>query len=283
VRINYETPVSDVRELGDRDLVIGSDGAHSVVRRADPDGFGSTFRTLTNRVAWYGTSRHFPYPLLSFKSNARGNFVGVGYAYSEHAGTFVAECDRTAWGPGGLGSMTDGERTAFAESLFRDELDGHALVSNRSVWRTLPVVRNARWSVGNHVLIGDALQSAHPSIGSGTRIAMEDAIDLARAVARFAPDVAAIVQHFEADRRPARQKLLDAMDRSIDWYEELGDHVRAPDAPSLVFDYLTRTGRITEARLQASFPRFLDRYRPQWNAYQSARANVPELVTTELR
>ena len=272
VRVHDATPVSDVRQLAQYDIVVGADGAHSVVRLAAPEQFGSTFRALTNRVAWYGTKLHFAYPLLSFKSNARGNFVGVGYPYSERAGTFVAECDQTAWGQGGVGSMTDGERTALAESIFREELEGQALISNRSVWRRLPMVRNARWSVGNHVLIGDALQSAHPSIGSGTRIAMEDAIVLARSIARYAPDVPAILHHFEQERRPGRQKLLDAMDLSIDWYEDLGNRVAAPDAPALVFDYLTRTGRITESRLREGFPRFMQRYEQQWNAFQAARA-----------
>ncbi len=271
VRVRYGTPVSDVRRLADYDIVVGADGAHSVVRQAAAEQFGSTFRTLTNRVAWYGTKLHFPYPLLSFKSTDRGHFVGVGYPYSERAGTFVAECDRTAWEVGGVGSMTDGERTALAESIFREELEGHALISNRSVWRRLPVVRNARWSVGNHVLIGDALQSAHPSIGSGTRIAMEDAIVLARSIARGAPNVPEILHDFEETRRPGRQKLIDAMDLSIDWYEDLSNRVAAVDAPALVFDYLTRTGRITESRLRASFPRFMQRYEPQWNAFQAAR------------
>jgi 2-polyprenyl-6-methoxyphenol hydroxylase-like FAD-dependent oxidoreductase len=122
------------------------------------------------------------------------------------------------------------------------------------------------------VLIGDALQSAHPSIGSGTRIAMEDAIVLARAVASEAPNVAEVLRAFEAERRPARQKLLDAMERSIDWYENVGEHASATDSVGLVFDYMTRTGRITEDRLRSSFPRFMQRYEPEWNAFQASRA-----------
>jgi 2-polyprenyl-6-methoxyphenol hydroxylase-like FAD-dependent oxidoreductase len=274
VRVQYETPLHDVAALNDWDLIVGADGAHSIVRRADEAEFGSTFRTLTNRIAWYGTKRHFTSPVLAFKSNARGHFVGVGYPYSESASTFVAECDRTAWETGGVGSMTDGERTALAETIFRDELGGSALISNRSLWRPIPVVRNARWSVGNRVLIGDALQSAHPSIGSGTRIAMEDAIVLARAVASGAPSIAEMLQRFEAERRPARQKLLDAMERSIDWYENVGEHASTSDSVSLVFDYMTRTGRITEERLRAGFPRFMQRYESEWRAFQADRAHA---------
>lgn len=277
VVVHYETPIGDLTQLSDWDLIVGADGAHSIVRRADEAGFGSTFRTLTNRVAWYGTKQHFASPLLSFKSNPRGHFVGVGYPYNENASTFVAECDRTAWDQGGVGSMTDGERTALAETIFRDELEGKSLISNRSLWRPIPVVRNARWSAGNRVLIGDALQSAHPSIGSGTRIAMEDAIVLARAVASDAPNVTAVLRRFEAERRPARQKLLDAMERSIDWYENVAEHASDSDSIGLVFNYMTRTGRITEDRLRTSFPRFMRRYESEWNAFQSRNARTAVL------
>jgi 2-polyprenyl-6-methoxyphenol hydroxylase-like FAD-dependent oxidoreductase len=156
--------------------------------------------------------------------------------------------------------MTDHERLTLTERIFQEELEGAALISNNSTWRALPVIRNKRWFVENVVLIGDALQSAHPSIGSGTRIAMEDAIALATAIAGYAPNVADALEAFEAARRPGRQKLLDATDKSIDWYETIGDRLDSLQPLPLVFDFLMRTGRITDARLRAEFPRFMERY-----------------------
>ena len=270
VSLRYSAHIDHLPKSSEVDLIIGADGVHSVVRRSEEAAFGTSMRTLTNRLAWYGTKQHVAYPLLAFKSNPRGHFVGVAYPYSEHDSTFVAECDATAWEAGGLGTLTEADRTSFAESLFREELGGHSLISNASAWKALPVVRNRAWSVGNCVLIGDALQSAHPSIGSGTRIAMEDAIELAAAVVRNAPNVAQALAAFEAVRRPARQKLLDATDRSIDWYESIGARIDALEPVPLVFDFLTRTGRINEERLLTSFPRFMERYADEWGAFASA-------------
>lgn len=260
VAVHYGSRIASIGDMGAAGLIVGADGVNSAVRRSLETAFGTTRRTLTNRLAWYGTKTHFAYPILSFKTTERGHFVAVAYPYSENASTFVAECDEDAWERGGVGCMTERERVAFTEALFADELTGGALISNNSAWRALPVVRNERWFTGNTVLIGDALYSAHPSIGSGTRIAIEDAIALAAALIRHAPDVTRALEAFQTERSPGRHKLLDAMDKSIAWYENIGERLDALEPVALVFDFLARTGRITHARLQAEFPRFMARY-----------------------
>jgi 2-polyprenyl-6-methoxyphenol hydroxylase-like FAD-dependent oxidoreductase len=143
--------------------------------------------------------------------------------------------------------------------VFAADLDGHPLVSNHSVWRRFPIVRNARWSVDRCVLIGDALHTAHFSIGSGTRLALEDAIALDRALAAHPGDIPAALQAFEIARRPIVDKLIAAASASGAWYERFADHMAL--APlDFAMSYLTRSGRIDLERLRQSSPRFVARY-----------------------
>lgn len=275
VVVHYGRRIGNDADLADCDLVVGADGVNSVVRGMHEAAFGTTCWYLTNRIAWYGTTRHFPYPILSFKTTPQGHFWTAAYPYTERMSTFVAECDDDAWRRSGLEQMSDEQRQAYAESLFAEELDGHRLISNKTSWRCLPVIRNQRWAVGRQVLIGDALHSAHPTIGSGTRIAMEDAIDLAAALRAAAGAVPAALEMFERMRRPGKQKLVDAAEKSFTWYEQVGAALDASEPADFVFDFMTRTGRISEQRLRQEFPRFMARYQPQWEVFkQSPRGSA---------
>lgn len=275
--IRYESRVDVLDGFADCDLVVGADGVNSAVRSAQENAFGSSCWYLTNRMAWYGTTRHFPYPILSFKNVDGAHFWCAAYPYTESMSTFVAECDADAWTRSGLSEMNDDERQRFAESVFAEELDGQRLISNKSAWRCLPVIRNQRWSVGRHVLIGDALHNAHPTIGSGTRIAMEDAIDLAEALRACKGDVPTTLEYFERVRKPVKQKLIDAAEKSFTWYEQVGDKMDALAPTPFVFDFMTRTGRISEPRLRGEFPRFMARYREDWDRFKLSAHGEPLL------
>jgi 2-polyprenyl-6-methoxyphenol hydroxylase-like FAD-dependent oxidoreductase len=170
--------------------------------------------------------------------------------------TFVVECDPRTWDRAGFASLDEAETLAYCEKLFGEALGGHRLVSNRSVWRNFPNLRNQRWSVGNTVLIGDALRTAHFSIGSGTRLAMEDAIALNKALAEeFSIEKA--LAAFEAARRPIVDKLLAAADASGAWYEGFPEHMKL--APrEFAWSYIQRSGRIDPARLRKISPKFVD-------------------------
>jgi 2-polyprenyl-6-methoxyphenol hydroxylase-like FAD-dependent oxidoreductase len=207
VRIEHlrRMEVRDVEAaVHDADLVVGADGVHSIVRRMDEAGFGTTSAPLCNRFAWYGTTKVFEHPALVFRRHGQGCFVAHYYPYSARMSTFVAECDARTWEAEGLADMSDTERLALAERLFAKELEGHRLVSNHSGWKPFQVVRNARMVSGRKVLIGDAHASAHPTIGSGTRIAMEDAISLANALLGCDGNVAAALVRHEQARAPPK-------------------------------------------------------------------------------
>lgn len=260
VRLHHGMRIDDLDAIEDADLVVGADGVNSVLRKRHEAAFGTTSWMLTNRLAWYGTEKHFPYPVMCFRRYRGGHFVGVAYPYSERMSTFVAECDAGTWTRLGLDAMSDDERRGLAEQVFAEELGGCALISNKSLWHSLSVVRSTQWSVGHRVLIGDALHSAHPSIGSGTRIAMEDAIALADALASSPADMRSALATFRLAREPAKAKLVAAAEKSFMWYESFPAKVDALDPIPFVFDFLTRTGRVDAARLNAEYPRFMKRY-----------------------
>jgi 2-polyprenyl-6-methoxyphenol hydroxylase-like FAD-dependent oxidoreductase len=155
--------------------------------------------------------------------------------------------------------MDEASAKAYLERVFADVLDGHALVSNKSVWRNFPKVRNERWHAGNAVLMGDALHTAHFSIGSGTRLAMEDAIALARAIGAHAADAGAAARAYEAARRPVLDKLTKAADASGEWYERFAEHMRLPPL-EFAMSYITRSGRVDLNRLRAVSPVFVAEY-----------------------
>src|SRR5204863_9879703 len=155
--------------------------------------------------------------------NERGNFNVHHYPHSAEMSTFVVECDAATWEQAGFAEMREEETKAYLERVYAPVLAGAPLVSNKSIWRNFPNVRNQRWFAGNVVLIGDALRTAHFSIGSGTRLAMEDAIALVNALQEHPGNAAAA---FEAARRPIVEKLVAAADASGDWYERFPEHMR---------------------------------------------------------
>lgn len=234
------------------DLVVGADGLNSVVRQLP--GFEPRIEWLTNRFVWYGTAQRFDCLTLTFRETEHGAFVAHHYRYSPQMSTFLVECDAATWTRAGLDRMSDADSRAYCERVFAEDLGGHALVSNKSLWRQFPLLRNEVWSAGNAVLIGDALRSMHFSIGSGTRLAFEDAIALDRALGE---DVPAALAAFERERRPVVEKLYAAASASSHWYEEFPARMRRFDALGLAYDYMMRSGRMSAERLRAAAPGFM--------------------------
>ena len=256
VKIDFDTALTSLDPFADCDLVVGADGVHSLVRRGRAEAFGPRIEWLTNKFVWYGTTRRFDCLTLTFRANEHGAFVAHHYRYAPDRSTFIVECDAATWHRAGFATQDDAASRAYCERLFAPDLDGHPLRSNRSQWRNFPLLTNARWSAGNVVLIGDALRTGHFSIGSGTRLAFDDAIALDRALGEADDDVAKLVAAFERERRPVVDKLVAAANSSSYWYERMADKM-ALTPIELAYDYMTRSGRMSDARLAEAAPRFM--------------------------
>ena len=258
VTARYETPIDSVDRLNDYDLIVAADGLNSIVRRAYEREFGTTVSHSTNKFAWYGTTKTFATLSQTFVTAERGTFNAHHYRYSPSMSTFLVECDAATWQAYGFDHVSIEESQIACEEIFSDTLAGHRLISNKSVWRNFPWVWNERWSFRNMVLIGDALHTAHFSIGSGTRLAIEDAIALTKALEAEA-DVAAALTRYEQERKPIVQKLVTAARTSADWYEHFPEHMKL-GLMDFTYSYITRSGRIDDARLRTMSPQFMTRY-----------------------
>jgi 2-polyprenyl-6-methoxyphenol hydroxylase-like FAD-dependent oxidoreductase len=258
VEARYEAQIACLDPFAGYDLVVAADGLNSLVRRAFEGDFGSSLSYSSNKFAWYGTTKRFETLSQTFVATDRGNFNAHHYRYAPDMSTFLVECDRVTWEAYGFADKTIDESKAICEEVFSNALDGHRLISNRSVWRNFPWIWNQRWWFKNMVLLGDALHTAHFSIGSGTRLAIEDAIALVKALEAEA-NIASALQRYQADRKPIVQKLVAAARTSADWYEHFSDHMKR-DLMDFAFSYITRSGRIDPVRLRAMSPAFMARY-----------------------
>jgi 2-polyprenyl-6-methoxyphenol hydroxylase-like FAD-dependent oxidoreductase len=258
VATHYETTVQSADQFADYDLIVAADGLNSLVRRSFEKDFDASVTHSTNKFAWYGTTKTFATLSQTFVKTGRGSFNAHHYRYSQDMSTFLIECDAATWDAYGFADKTIEESQAICEQVFADTLDGHKLISNKSVWRNFPWIWNERWSHGNMVLIGDALHSAHFSIGSGTRLAIEDAIALVKALEANA-ELASALTRYESERKPIVKKLVTAARTSADWYETFPDRMKL-DLMDFAYSYITRSGRIDDARLRAMAPQFMARY-----------------------
>src|SRR6266404_3338058 len=254
----YDTLIQSVDELRGYDLIVAADGLNSLVRRSFEQEFGASVSHSTNKFAWYGTTRRFATLSQTFVATELGTFNAHHYRYSPSMSTFLVECDAATWANYGFEHKTIEQSQAICEQVFAATLDGHRLVSNKSIWRNFPWIWNENWSSGNMVLIGDALHSAHFSIGSGTRLAIEDAIALTKALEAEAHLPAALAL-YQAERQPIVKKLVTAARTSAHWYEHFPEHMKL-DLMDFAYSYITRSGRIADARLRAMSPEFMARY-----------------------
>jgi 2-polyprenyl-6-methoxyphenol hydroxylase-like FAD-dependent oxidoreductase len=255
----YNCAVKSLDELADFDLVVGADGVNSLVRKTLADTFGASLRFLSNRFAWFGTAKRFETLTQTFVETELGAFNAHHYRYEPDKSTFIVETDAATFARAGFANMSEAESRALCERAFADALDGEPLISNNSIWRQFPIVRNERWSHGKYVLLGDALHTAHFSIGSGTRLAIEDAIALDKSLAAQPDDLRAALASYETARRPILEKLVAGANGSAEWYQRFAEHMKLP-AADFAMSYITRSGRVDIERLRKLSPRFVDWY-----------------------
>lgn len=260
VTVLHETKVDDVESLlKSHDVVVAADGAYSPTRTHYADDFGTTLDVRPNKFIWYGTPRLFDPVTLIFQETPHGVFVGHMYRYTADRSSFVAECSPETWRRAGLDRMSEDESRAYCEQVFAGYLDGQPLLTNRSLWFNCVIVRNARWSHRNLVLLGDAVRTGHPSIGAGTRLAMADSLALFESFNRNEDDVPAALADYERTRRPKSTELQEAAVLSAAWYETVESRMHL-EPVILAYDFLMRTGRVRHEDLRNRDPEFLERY-----------------------
>ncbi|MGH6989621.1 MAG: bifunctional salicylyl-CoA 5-hydroxylase/oxidoreductase, partial [Stellaceae bacterium] len=276
VDLAFETEIGDLGRWRDADLVLGADGANSSIRERYSDHFRPEIDWRPNRFTWLGTTRQFPAFTFIFKENEHGLWRVHAYRFDATYSTFIVETNDETWRRAGLDGASEDQSVAYCEHLFAAELDGHPLLKNRSIWRSFPTVRCAHWSHENVVLVGDAAHTAHFSIGSGTKLAMEDAIALAEALSAHGAMPAALAA-YEAERRPIVESTQRAAETSLHWFEETERYHRRLVPIQFAASLLTRSLRITHENLKQRDPDFIARL-DRWFAAEAANqsgVNVP--------
>ncbi|MGN6871894.1 MAG: bifunctional salicylyl-CoA 5-hydroxylase/oxidoreductase [Solirubrobacteraceae bacterium] len=259
--IRFETEAPPVNELGWADLIVGADGASSAVRTAMARDFIPALDRRHCRYIWLGTDRVFEAFKFFIAEPEQGVVQAHAYPYDGSMSTFIVELHERTWKRLGLGEHSIDDAVAWCSELFADALDGDRLHSNNSRWINFVTVRNRRWCVDNVVLLGDAAHTAHFSIGSGTKLAMEDAVALAWAFRASGDDVFAATNAYESERRPIVESTQRAAQGSLEWFEGIGRYV-GQERLQFAFNLLTRSRRVTYDNLRLRDPEFVRSVHP---------------------
>jgi len=254
VRIDFGREVRGLEDLDRADLVLAADGVNSVVREGHPDWFGPRIDWRRCKFAWLGTTLPLEAFTFVFRENEHGLFQVHAYPFEEGLSTWIVECRESVWLRAGLDRADEAGTVAYMERLFADHLRGHRLLANRSLWRTFPTIRNDRWHHGNVVLLGDAAHTAHFSIGSGTKLAMEDALALVAAFREAGlSDVPRALALYDTRRREEVERLQHAAQTSLEWFENSARYLVQEPVP-FTFNLMTRSKRITYENLARRDP-----------------------------
>jgi salicyloyl-CoA 5-hydroxylase len=282
VEMRFQHEIRDPAALDDFDLVVVCDGANSRFRTLFAADFEPTAEVASAKFIWFGTTYMFDGLTFVHQDGPHGVFAAHAYPISDSLSTFIVETDADSWSRAGLDAFdpatppgaSDEKTKAYLEDLFRDQIDGHPLVGNNSHWANFTTRRARSWRHGKWVLLGDAAHTAHFSVGSGTKMAMEDAVALAQALGESPDSVHAALETYEARRRPQVEKIQNSARPSLSWWEHFGRYVRSFDDPvQFAFHFLSRS--IPRGKLAVRDAAYVDRVDGWWQA----RHDSPPLET----
>jgi anthraniloyl-CoA monooxygenase len=281
--LRFGVEVRDVSDLpslglGDADLMVAADGVNSTLRRQHPSVFQPDLVLGKARYVWLGTTRLFDAFTFVFIENPHGIFQAHAYRFSDRLSAFIVECDEASWRNAGFDRLDMDATVAACEEMFAPWLGGHRLLANvpphqrAAPWLQFGRVHCARWWHGRLVLIGDAAHTAHFSIGSGTKLAMEDAIALARIVDQR-PDLSEALPAYEEERRTEALRLQNAARNSMEWFENVRRYARL-DPEQFAYSLLTRSQRVSHENLRLRDRVYLEGVE-RWFASRASRASAP--------
>ena len=255
----FHDEISDVEYLRSHcDLLIGADGVNSTVRKLFADQFGPTLDVRPNRYIWYGTNKLFHGLTLTFRENSDGVFAAHSYKFDRTTSTFIIECDEDTWRRAGFESRGDADTRAYLENVFGQDLDGQPLLTNNSKWINFVLVKNRNWWFDNVALLGDSLHTAHFSIGSGTKLALEDAISLHECIERSG-NIGRGLAEFESIRKPVIEAYQAAAFESMRWFESARKYMNLSGV-ELAYSLMTRSGRVDKEELRKRDAEFVSAY-----------------------
>jgi anthraniloyl-CoA monooxygenase len=259
VNLQFNTDIADVDDLhaDEYDLVVAGDGITSIIRERFQDEFGTTMDWRQNKFCWLATTKPLDDFEFIFRHNEHGWWWVHAYRYEEGTTTWIVETSERTWAAAGMDSFTEAQTKAYCEKLFAEDLDGHPIITNRSIWRTFPVVRNEKLYYRNFVLMGDAVRSAHFSIGSGTKLAMEDAIALSGYFERCDNDVEKALQMYQRIRKDEADRLQRTAVVSLSWFEHIDRYASVQEAEQFTFNMMCRAKRVTYENLRLRDPAFI--------------------------
>lgn len=264
VDLRFGCEVTDLDAEREVDLLIGADGVNSLVRERWRSSFQPTERVEGGKYIWLGTTRPMDAFTFVFAENEHGPWQAHAYPFDASTSTFIVEVEPGAWKAAGLDQFdsaasqpgeSDLDSIEYCEALFSEYLDGYALLGNNSKWLDWRTISNRHWSVDNVVLLGDAAHTAHFSIGSGTKLALEDAVSLANSIRQADGNISSALATYEADRKMATERIQAAAGDSLDWFGRYSRYLGF-EPPQFAYSLLTRSSRVTYAGLKKRDPTF---------------------------
>lgn len=259
VELQFRTEFFDIEAQAEAsDVLVGADGINSTVRQKYAAFFEPELSTGKNKYIWYGTNQLFHGLTLTFRENEAGVFAAHSYKFNQTTSTFIVECDEETWTRAGFDNLSDEATRDYLSAVFSKDLSGHPLLSNNSKWINFINVKNKNWSYRNTVLLGDALHTAHFSIGSGTKLALEDAIALHRCFAAQ-PKIEAALREFERVRKPIIEQYQEAAHESLVWFENVKKYISLSPLP-FAYKLMTRSKKIDYENLKRRDPQFIAAY-----------------------